>query len=41
MSELITISPIDGRELLRRPHTTRADAERIAQAARQAQQAWA
>ncbi len=41
MSELITISPIDGRELLRRPHATRADAERIAQAARQAQQAWA
>jgi len=41
MSELITISPIDGRELLRRPHATRADAERIAQAARQAQRDWA
>ena len=41
MSELITISPIDGQELLRRPHATPADAERIAQAARQAQRDWA
>ncbi len=41
MSELITISPIDGRELLRRPHATRTDAERIARDARQAQREWA
>ena len=41
MSELITLSPIDGRELLRRPHATRSDAGRIAQAARRAQREWA
>lgn len=41
MSELITISPIDGRELLRRPHASRTDAERIARDARQAQREWA
>ncbi|WP_322998524.1 aldehyde dehydrogenase family protein [Castellaniella sp.] len=41
MSELITISPIDGQELLRRPHATSADLERIAQAARRAQRDWA
>lgn len=41
MSELITISPIDGQELLRRPHATAADLERIARAARLAQHDWA
>ncbi|MGB6241707.1 MAG: aldehyde dehydrogenase family protein [Castellaniella sp.] len=41
MSELITISPIDGQELLRRPHATAADLDRITQAARRAQRDWA
>ncbi|HET8704525.1 aldehyde dehydrogenase family protein [Castellaniella sp.] len=41
MSELITISPIDGQELLRRPHATAADLERITLAARRAQRDWA
>ncbi|HET8598408.1 MAG TPA: aldehyde dehydrogenase family protein [Castellaniella sp.] len=41
MSELITISPIDGQELLRRPHATAADLARITRAARAAQRDWA
>ncbi|WP_323012316.1 aldehyde dehydrogenase family protein [Castellaniella sp.] len=41
MSELITISPIDGQELLRRPHATDADLDRISHAARHAQTDWA
>ncbi|MFV0284267.1 MAG: aldehyde dehydrogenase family protein [Castellaniella sp.] len=41
MSELITLSPINGQELLRRPHASQADAERIVRAARQAQREWA
>ena len=41
MSELITIRPIDGQELLRRPPATQAEAARIANSAQQAQHSWA
>lgn len=41
MSELITISPIDGQELLRRPHAGASQLEQIGQAARGAQRDWA
>lgn len=39
-SELITISPIDGRELLRRAYTSEADIAAALQRARSAQRAW-
>lgn len=39
-SELITISPIDGRELLRRPYTSEADLARALSRARAAQRDW-
>ena len=41
MSEFATISPIDGQVLLRRPHATPQDVDRITQAARRAQRDWA
>lgn len=41
MNELVTVSPIDGQVIVRRPHATAADAERLARAAREAQRAWA
>ncbi|KAA0893056.1 aldehyde dehydrogenase family protein [Pusillimonas sp. ANT_WB101] len=41
MNELITISPIDGRELLRRPYTSETDIARALRTARRAQHEWA
>ncbi len=40
-SELITVSPIDGQELLRRAYTREAEIAHIVQQARTAQKAWA
>jgi acyl-CoA reductase-like NAD-dependent aldehyde dehydrogenase len=40
-SELITISPIDGRELLRRPYTSEADIARALARAKAARRDWA
>lgn len=40
-SELITVSPINGQELLRRAYTGEAEIARIVQQARTAQKAWA
>jgi acyl-CoA reductase-like NAD-dependent aldehyde dehydrogenase len=41
MTELITISPIDGQTIVRRPHTLITDLERLTQTARRAQREWA
>lgn len=41
MNELITISPIDGQVLLRRPHASASEAGHIGQTARKAQREWA
>ncbi|MCZ2441206.1 MAG: aldehyde dehydrogenase family protein [Burkholderiales bacterium] len=41
MNELVTISPIDARVIVRRPHASAADAQRLARTAREAQRAWA
>ena len=41
MTELVCISPVDGREFVRRPLSTHADVERAAKRARKAQRGWA
>lgn len=41
MTELVCISPIDGSEYARRPLSTHADVERVAESARKAQREWA
>ena len=41
MTDLVCISPVDGREYVRRPLATHAEVEQVAARARKAQRAWA